>query len=259
MKNSNSSRVALIAGGAGGIGLATAKRLADSDIQIALVDLPGEHLDNAARQLRAEDIKVLAVPTNLLKVQECRLAVENTVKWGGRLDVVVNSAGLWLEGPSQDVTEDEWDLVMGVNLKGAFFLIKECIPHLKEGGCIVNIASDAGLVGNSGAAVYCASKGGLVLLTKALALELAPRGIRVNAVCPGDVETPMIDYQAAHSENGDPEGYKRALLAHYPQKEKARFILAAEVARMVAYLCEAEAAPVTGAALSIDFGVTAGY
>jgi len=114
-------------------------------------------------------------------------------------------------------------------------------------------------VGNRGAAVYCASKGGLVLLTKALALELAPRGIRVNALCPGDVATPMVEFQAERYGAGDPEAYKAGLLAHYPQGPRARFITAEEIASFVVYLCSDAAAPITGAALSMDFGVTAGY
>jgi len=134
------------------------------------------------------------------------------------------------------------------------------IPHLAAAkGCVVNVASDAGLVGNAGAAVYCASKGGLVLATKALALELAPRGVRVNAVCPGDVDTPMIAHQAARYGGGDPEGYLARLRSRYPQGPGARFVRAEEVAEMVFYLASPGAAPVTGAALSIDFGITAGY
>jgi NAD(P)-dependent dehydrogenase (short-subunit alcohol dehydrogenase family) len=173
--------------------------------------------------------------------------------------VLVNAAGVWREGETVAMTEADWDIVMDVNLKGAFFLIQAAIPHLGAGASIVNIASDAGLVGNNGAAIYCASKGGLVLLTKALALELAPRQIRVNAVCPGDVATPMIDFQAARYGGGDPDGYKAKLLSNYPQQAAARFIKPEEIARMVAFLCEPDAAPITGAALSIDFGVTAGY
>ena len=116
-----------------------------------------------------------------------------------------------------------------------------------------------GVVGNKGAAVYCASKGGLVLLTKSLALELAPVGVRVNAICPADVATPMLEFQAQKYGEGDPQGYVRNLLSHYPQGAGARFIQADEIARLIEYLCETGAAPITGAAVSIDFGVTAGY
>jgi NAD(P)-dependent dehydrogenase (short-subunit alcohol dehydrogenase family) len=147
-----------------------------------------------------------------------------------------------------------------VNLKGPFFLAAAGIPHLAASrGCIVNVASDAGLVGNAGAAAYCASKGGLVLATRAMALELAPRGVRVNAVCPGDVDTPMIAFQAERYGGEDPQGYRARLLSRYPQGQAARFVRAEEVAEMIFYLASPAAAPVTGAALSIDFGITAGY
>ncbi len=148
---------------------------------------------------------------------------------------------------------------MDVNLKGAFFVISAAIPHLvKTAGAIVSIASDAGLVGNNGAAVYCASKGGLVLLTKALALELAPHGVRVNAVCPADVATPMLEMQAKVYGAGDEDGYRARLLKHYPQGgRRASSARGSGPPRAVSV--RARAAPLTGVALPIDFGVTAGY
>ncbi|HEV7247116.1 MAG TPA: SDR family oxidoreductase [Shinella sp.] len=253
------TRTALIAGGAGGMGAAIAARLSAAGYAVAIADLAGERLTAAAEKLQAEGRDVLSVPLDMRKIASCAAAVEAVLGWRGRLDVVVNAAGVWREGEAGTMTEDDWDIVMDVNLKGAFFLIQAAIPHLGPGASIVNIASDAGLVGNNGASIYCASKGGLVLLTKALALELAPRQIRVNAVCPGDVATPMIEFQAERYGGGDPDGYKAKLLSNYPQGAAARFIRPEEIARMVAYLCEPDAAPITGAALSIDFGVTAGY
>jgi len=242
------------------MGRAIAKRMGCVGDRIALLDLPGPRLDEAVIELREMGAEIRAFACDLRDTRQCAAAVRDAAAWHGDLDVLVNAAGVWLEGPSVDVTEDDWDRIFDVNLKGAFFVIRAALPHLTAtAGIVINIASDAGLVGNSGAAVYCASKGGLVLLTKALALELAPQGVRVNVICPGDVATPMIEYQATRYGGGDPDGYKRRLLAHYPQGTQARFIRADEVARMVQYLCEPEAAPVTGAALSIDFGVTAGY
>lgn len=248
--------IALIVGGAGGMGTAIASRLSAKGYGIVLADLASDRLDDAARMVGG---RVCAVPLDLRQAASCGACVAAAVDWGGRLDVVVNAAGVWREGPAGEVTEADWDLVMDVNLKGAFFVIRAALPHLQAGASILNIASDAGLTGNSGAALYCASKGGLVLLTKALALELAPRRIRVNALCPGDVATPMLDFQAERYGAGDPGAYRAALLAHYPQGSAARFITAQEIAGFAAYLCSDEAAPITGAALSMDFGVTAGY
>lgn len=252
-------RVALIAGGAGGMGTAIATRLAADGYAVAIADLASERLTATVEKLRADGGDVLAVPLDMRKIATCTTAAEAVLAWRGRIDVLVNAAGVWREGEAVTMTEDDWDVVLDVNLKGAFFLIQAVIPHLGAGSSIVNIASDAGLVGNNGASIYCASKGGLVLLTKALALELAPRQIRVNAVCPGDVATPMIEFQAERYGGGDPDGYKAKLLSNYPQQAAARFIKPEEIARMVAFLCEPDGAPITGAALSIDFGVTAGY
>jgi len=255
-----SKRSVLIAGGAGGMGLATAKRLARNGDRIVIADLPGPRLDAAAEALGEMGADRLVAPLDIRDVKACRRVVEAAVEWGNGLDILVNAAGVWLEGSSAGVAEEDWDRVHAVNLKGAFFLISAAIPHLtRSRGTVINIASDAGLVGNKGAAVYCASKGGLVLLTKSLALELAPLGVRVNAICPADVATPMLEFQAQKYGDGDPQGYVRKLLSHYPQGESARFIQADEIARLIEYLCESGAAPITGAAVSIDFGVTAGY
>lgn len=253
-------RTVLIAGGAGGMGMATALRFAVDGERIVIADLEGPKLAEARERVAATGADVLAVALDMRSVAACRQAVGAAAEWGSGIDVLVNAAGVWLEGPSADVAEEDWDRVLDVNLKGAFFLIAAATPHLAAArGAIVNIASDAGLVGNNGAAVYCASKGGLVLLTKALALELAPLGVRVNAVCPADVATPMIEYQAATYGGGDPDGYKRRLLSQYPQGDRARFIEADEIAAFIHFLCQPGAAPITGTALPVDFGVTAGY
>ena len=179
--------VALVTGAAGGIGGAVARRFLAGGWRVAALDLRPANLPDAH-----------PVPADLTSVAECHRAVEDTVAAFGRIDALVNAAGVWTEGPSSETTEDEWDRVMAVNLKGLYFLTSAAIPHLTTTqGCVVNLSSDAGIQGNAGAAVYCASKGGVSILTKALALELAPQGVRVNAVCPGDVDTPMLAGQAA--------------------------------------------------------------
>jgi NAD(P)-dependent dehydrogenase (short-subunit alcohol dehydrogenase family) len=143
-------------------------------------------------------------------------------------------------------------------LKGTFFTCRYAIPELeKTGGQIINTASDAGLMGSAGAAVYCASKGGVVLLTKALALELAPKGVRVNAICPCDVETPMLEFQAQAFGDGDPDAYIAKLRAIYPQGARPRFAKPAEIGAFIFAIASPRLAPITGAALPIDFATTA--
>lgn len=245
-------RTVLIAGGAGGMGRAIAGRFAAAGATVWIGDIDLAALNAAGGELRTIELDVT-------RLADCVRAVDTAVQETGRLDLLVNAAGVWTEGRADAASEAEWTRVIDVNLKGTFFMCRYAIPHLeKTGGTIVNISSDAGIIGNKGAAIYCASKGGVNLLTKALALELAERGVRVNAICPCDVQTPMIEYQASTFGGGDPDGYKRALLARYPQGRRARFATAEEIAAFVAFLASAQAAPITGACLSIDFGTTAG-
>jgi NAD(P)-dependent dehydrogenase (short-subunit alcohol dehydrogenase family) len=249
--------VALITGGASGIGLATARRLAADGYRLGLADIDATGLGRAVGELGGD--AALAVATDVRSFDACAAAVSSAVGRFGRLDVLVNCAGVWVEGPTDTMTEADWDRVVDVNLKGTFGMCRAAIPGLEAtGGCIVNVSSDAGLWGNKGAAIYSASKGGVTVLSKALAVELAERGIRVNAVCPGDVDSPMIRYQADTFGGGDPDGYLAKLLEAYPQRP-ARFIRPDEVAELIAFLCSDRATPITGAAISIDFGLTAGY
>jgi NAD(P)-dependent dehydrogenase (short-subunit alcohol dehydrogenase family) len=251
-------RVALITGGASGIGLATAETMGREGIRLVLADIDANGLGRAVESLGGPD-RALAVPTDVRSVADCERAVAAALERFGRLDILVNCAGVWVEGLTDTMTEADWDRVVDVNLKGTFFMCRHAIPALEvTGGCIVNVSSDAGLWGNKGAAIYSASKGGVTVLSKSLAVELASRGVRVNAVCPGDVDSPMIRYQAATFGGGDPDGYLADLLKAYPQRPP-RFIRPDEVAELIAFLCSDRATPITGAAISIDFGLTAGY
>lgn len=244
-----SGKTVLISGGASGIGRACAEAFAAAGASIAVADI------NTA-SMPAE---WLALRCDVAKVEHCSAAVEATLQRFGRLDLLLNAAGVWTEGPSSEASEAEWDRVIDINLKGTFFLCRHAIPALQQSeGQIINIASDAGLMGNAGAAIYCASKGGVVLLSKALALELAPHGVRVNAICPCDVETPMLQYQANAFGSGNPEAYVEKLRGIYPQGARQRFATPQEIARFVLAIASPGLAPITGAALSIDFGTTAG-
>lgn len=254
MRSANTEpRVVLITGGAGGIGRATGERFAAAGDSVVLADRSAEALNNlgSAAGTVIADVSVVA---------DCERMIAETVERHGRLDVLVNCAGVWVEGPTTEMTEEQWDRTVDVNLKGTFFACRFAIPHLERTeGCIVNLSSDAGLVGTAETAIYNASKGGVSLLTRSLALELAPKGVRVNAVCPNDVDTPMLAGQARDFGGGDPDGYLAALLANYPQKDRARFIRPEEIAALIVYLASPEAAPITGACIPIDFGSTAGY
>ena len=247
--------VVLITGAAGGMGRAIARRFADGGWRVAATDLD----DAALSSLEAEVALIARIPADLRFPEACHGVVGETIARAGRLDALVNAAGVWREGPVESFTEADFDLLMAVNLKSAFFMCAAAIPALRATrGAIVNISSDAGRHGNVGAAAYCASKGGLTNFTKALALDLAPDLVRANVVSPGDTATPMLDFQANRYGGGDPAGYKAALLAKYPQGGCSRFVEPTEVAELVYFLCQPAAAAITGADYAIDFGYTAG-
>ncbi|HEX9208487.1 MAG TPA: SDR family oxidoreductase [Steroidobacteraceae bacterium] len=251
----NGGPVVLVTGAGGGIGAATVRRFAAAGWRVAGTDADEE-------KLRAlPDATLLArIPGDVRSASACAAIVRQClVQSAGRLDALVNTAGVWREGPVEECDEADYDLVMDVNAKGTFFMCAASIPALRQArGAIVNISSDAGRQGNLNAAAYCASKGAVTLFTKALALELAPHDVRANVISPADVRTPMLEFQARRYGGGDPGGYYRALLEKYPQGARARFIEPDEVAELVFYLCSSAAASITGADFPIDRGYSAG-
>lgn len=246
--------VVLVSGAAGGIGAATVRRFVAAGWRVVALDL------DEAGLARLEGAALVArLGCDVRSAEACRTAVAQAVTAAGRLDALVNAAGVWREGPVEECSEADFDLVVDVNLKGTYFLCAAAIAHLRASrGVIVNVSSDAGRQGNLGAAAYCASKGGVTLFTRALALELAPHGVRANVVSPGDVDTPMLRFQAERYGGGDPAAYLSGLLAKYPQGSAARFLQPAEVAELVYFLCTPAASGISGADLAIDQGYSAG-
>ena len=250
----------LITGGGSGIGKAAAARFMKEGADVCIAGRRIEALEEAAESIKSLPGNIYTVQGDVSSASGCRAIVETAAGKTGRIDILVNSAGVWEEGPSENVTEEEWDRIIDINLKGTFFMCRYSIPYLqKTKGSIVNIGSDSGIVGNAEGAVYCASKGGVTLLTKALAVELAEEGIRVNAVCPGDVMSPMMEEALHKYGNDDPETYYSSLLKLYPQGKNARFTRPEEVAEAIFFLSGANVTPITGVCLPVDFGLTAGY
>jgi NAD(P)-dependent dehydrogenase (short-subunit alcohol dehydrogenase family) len=243
-------RAALVTGAAGGVGSAVVDQLVADGWMVGAGDLSpievtGDHIVPLLLDVTSND--------------SCRDAVSAVVERFGRLDLLVNSAGVIAKGFPTELTEADWDRSIDVNLKGPFLMSVAAIPALIDSnGSIANIASDAGLHGIVDHSIYCASKGGLVTMTQAMALDLAPRGVRVNAVCPSDILTPMLMFEAETSGADSPEEYLEEARLGYPQGEASRFLEPEEVARVVAFLAQRESAGITGAAISIDFGTTAG-
>jgi NAD(P)-dependent dehydrogenase (short-subunit alcohol dehydrogenase family) len=242
-------KVAIVTGAGSGIGRATAILFSNKGAKVVLA---GRRLDPLKDTLSClkEGSRGVPVQTDVSKESEARRLVEETLRVFGRLDVLVNNAGI--EGPYKtvpEISEDEWDAVVDINLKGVFLCSKFAIPAMRRSGhgVITNVSSNWGIVGAGNSAAYCASKAGVVLLTKAMAIDHAGDGIVVNCVCPGDVDTPMTQ----RSLKSCPEWE-----AHKPNA--AKLISPEEIANAILYLVSDKAAMTTGTSLVIDNGATAG-
>jgi NAD(P)-dependent dehydrogenase (short-subunit alcohol dehydrogenase family) len=190
-------KITLITGGSSGIGLATAELFLDEGSAVTIVGRDQSRLDAAVGQLASHG-DVQAVAGDVSSMSEATRIVDAAVERHGGLDFVFCNAGIPGVAPIEDLTEELWDHVLDVNLKGIYTIIRASVPHLKRrgGGSIVTTASEAGITGQPLLAAYCASKGGVINLTRALALELIPSGIRVNCLAPGATETPMAEAEA---------------------------------------------------------------
>jgi meso-butanediol dehydrogenase/(S,S)-butanediol dehydrogenase/diacetyl reductase len=243
-------KVAIVTGASSGIGASICTLLARSGYRVMAAGRNAAALDVIAAQAKS----VSPWTGDLAEEAACDRLVADCVQRFGRLDVLVNNAGIYIRGEAAETSPESWRRTLAVNLDAPFFLSKAALPHLRETrGAIINIASDWGLQGGRRAAAYCASKGGLVLLTRAMALDHAAEGIRVNAVCPGDVDTPMLEAEASH----DGLTHAQALETYGRASPTGRVTRAEEVAALVLYLASDQAAQITGAAIPIDGGNTA--
>jgi NAD(P)-dependent dehydrogenase (short-subunit alcohol dehydrogenase family) len=245
----------LVTGGSRGIGFGIAKAYIAAGARVAINGRTEESVAAAIEKLGGGD-NLFSAPGDIGTVAGCKLAVKTAVDALGGLDILVNSAGIGHGRPIADCDEEMWDRHVDVNLKGTFFTCRAAIPELKKSkGNILNIGSDAGLMGCPGIVVYCASKAGVVNMTKAMAIEIAPDNIRVNCICPGYVDTDMI--RRDHIEiKDDPAAAEERMTNYAPIK---RLGLPADIAEGVLYLTSDRASFVTGSSLSIDGGTTAGH
>jgi NAD(P)-dependent dehydrogenase (short-subunit alcohol dehydrogenase family) len=248
------NRVALITGGTSGIGQATAMLFAKEGARVAITGRNQARGQQVRDAILSSGGKAIFIPCDVRKAEACRGAVDETVSAFGQLDILFNNAGVFYPHTVLDCSEEEWDEQADVNLKGTFLMSKFALPEMirRGNGVIINNSSGWGIVGGDAAAAYCASKGGVVLLTKAMAIDHGPQGIRVNCICPGDVDTPMLPQDARM------RGLKwQDYLAGCARRPLGRIGRPEEIAQAALFLASDDSSFMTGAALVVDGGGTA--
>lgn len=247
-------KVALITGGTSGIGEATAVLFASEGAQVAITGRNEQRGAAVVKRIEQHGGHAAFFRADVSIASDCRRAVEETARGFGRLDILFNNAGVFYAQTALECSEREWDEQIDVNLKGTFLMSKFALPTMiaQGGGVIINNSSGWGIVGGDHAVAYCASKGGVVLMTKAMAIDHGRQGIRVNCVCPGDVETPMLPADAKL------RGLKwEDYIAGCANRPLGRVGTVEEIAKAVLFLASEESSFMTGAALVVDGGGTA--
>ena len=244
-------KVAVITGAASGIGFGTAKRLAEAGASIILLDIDESGGEKAAEEILNIGTKAKFYRCDVTSSIDCKKVTEDIIQDFGRIDILFNNAGIIIRKNIVDLTEEEWDKVLNVNLKTIYLLSHHVIPYMikKGGGSIINTGSGWGLKGGPNAVAYCASKGGVVNLTRAMAIDHGKDNIRVNCICPGDVDTPLLHGEAAQLREDEAKFLKEA--AYRPL---SRIGIPDDIANAVLYFASDMASWVTGSVLVVDGG-----
>ena len=247
MESNFKNKVAIITGGSFGIGRATAIAFSKKGARVVIVDWVEDQ--ETLNQIKSTGAEAIFIKCDVSKAEDVRMMVKKTIDTFGRLDYAFNNAGIeGIRGTTVDCTEENWDKTLAINLKGVWLCMKYQLPELlkQEKGSIVNCASIAGMIGYQDLPAYVASKHGIVGLTKTAALEFAKSGIRINAVCPGVIKTPMIDRLTGNNKEAEDQYASMEPIGRLGKPE--------EIANAVVWLCSDEASFITGHAMAVDGG-----
>lgn len=249
------NNVAIVTGGGTGIGRAIASLFAAEGAAVVVAGRREALLDETVTEIESNGGRGISVATDVSNSEQVQNLVRTTIDSFGRLDILVNAAGILIPKSVTELSEDEWDQVLDINLKGTFLCCKYAVPEILAagGGAVVNIASILGQMGTTKGAAYCASKGGVILLTKAMAHDYAPQ-IRVNAVCPAHVETDMLDVLFSSRGVSDLEMKRQEWALMYPMKKLGT---PEDVAKAVLFLASDDASWITGSSLMVTGGLFA--
>ncbi len=248
-------RTVIITGAASGIGLAMSRLFVAHGARVAAVDLDRQALESLSAEIHTDSDSILTIVADTADAEDCREAVRQILQGFGRVDILCNNAGVIRRATVLELEEADWDRQMAVNVKSAYLWSRQVLPQMIErgAGVILNTASGWGLTGGERAVGYCASKGAVVQLTRAMAIDHGPQGIRVNCICPGDTDTAMLRSEAAQL--GDET---ESFLAGAAERPLGRLGSPEEIARAALFLVSDDASFVTGASLVVDGGGLAG-
>jgi NAD(P)-dependent dehydrogenase (short-subunit alcohol dehydrogenase family) len=254
------NKVALVTGAGTGIGRATVMLLAQEGASVVAQDVNADTVQETVQLIEQAGGEAVSIGGDVTSRADAEAMVKKAADTYGRLDVLFNNAGIWRGGTILDISEEDWDRTMSVNVKGIYLVSRYAVQHMmrQASGSIINAASVAALRGSPMSAAYHASKGAVLLLTKCMAVDFGRYGIRVNCICPGIIDTQMADQLLTYRSLGD-DDRKQALLETYEERHPVgRFGQPAEVAKVVLFLASDESSFVTGAAWSVDGGLSAG-
>jgi NAD(P)-dependent dehydrogenase (short-subunit alcohol dehydrogenase family) len=248
-------KVAIVTGSSKGIGEGIARVFSREGAKVVVVCRTEDAGKKMAEELGASQGRAIFVRTDVTSSESIQKMINTTIKTFGKLDILVNNAGYHISKNVEETSEQEWEFIINTNLRGTFLCSKYAIPHLrKTKGNIINISSMVGLVGQPNAGAYSATKGGQIAMSKGMAIDFAPDGIRVNVICPGWIQTPLVEDW--FSQQKDPEAARKYIFGRHPI---GRIGTIEECGKAALYLVSDDAAFVTGITLNIDGGITLGY